>query len=92
MLGQQARRIWKEGELEIWARPLKGGAQAVALLNRGSEPAEMRVSWEQLNLPLSLLAEVKNLWSKKVAKKIHGGYGGKVVPHGVIMLRITPEI
>ena len=24
-LGQQGRRVWRQGELEIWARPLKGG-------------------------------------------------------------------
>lgn len=31
-----------------------------------------------------------DLWSKKVAKNARGSYGGKVAPHGVIMLRITP--
>jgi alpha-galactosidase len=91
VLGQQARRIWKEGDLEIWARPLKGGVQAVVLFNRGSAPAEMRVTWEQLNLPVNLMTEVKNLWSKQVTKHVRGGYGGRVAPHGVLMLRVTPE-
>jgi alpha-galactosidase len=91
-LGQQARRIWKQGELEIWARPLKGGEHAVVLFNRGEAPAEMKVSWDQLNLPAGLKADVKDLWSKQVSRNVHGSYGGTVASHGVIMVRITPVL
>lgn len=89
-LGQQARRIWKQGDLEIWARPLKGGEHAVVLFNRGDAPAEMKVNWDQLNLPAGLEADVKDLWSKQVSKNVRGSYGGTVASHGVIMVRITP--
>lgn len=89
-LGQQARRIWKQGQLEIWARSLKGGAHAVVLFNRGDAPAEMKVSWEQLNLPAGWKADVKDLWSKQVSKGVRGSYSGTVASHGVIMVRLTP--
>ena len=89
-LGQQARRIWKDGDLEIWARPLKGGEHAVVLFNRSKAPAAMKVSWDQLNLPAGTKANVKDLWSKHVSKNGRGSYGGNVTPHGVIMVRITP--
>ena len=91
-LGQQGRRIWKQGEQEIWARPLKGGEHAVVLFNRGKAPAEMKVSWDQLNLPPGLKARVKDLWSKKVTTQVRGSHGGTVAPHGVLMVRITPEL
>lgn len=91
-LGQQAKRIWKEGDLEIWARPLKGGDQAVVLFNRGAAPAEMSVTWEQLNLPAGLKVQVKDLWSKKVTKNVKARFGGTVASHGVIMVRLTPII
>jgi alpha-galactosidase len=91
-LGQQARRIWKQGELEVWARALKGGEHAVVLFNRGKAPAEMKVGWDQLNLPTGLKADVKDLWSKKVSKNVRGSYGGTVASHGVIMVRITPVL
>jgi len=90
-LGQQARRIWKQGDLEIWARPLKGSEYAVVLFNRGTAPADMKVGWEQLNLPAGMKAEVKDLWSKKVAKNVRDSVGGTVAPHGVVMFRITPK-
>jgi len=91
-LGVQARRVWKQGELEIWARPLKGGDQAVVLFNRGASPAGMTVDWDLLNLPAGLRADVKDLWSKKVTKRVRGSYGGTVAAHGVVMVRITPVL
>ena len=92
VLGVQARRIWKQGDLEIWARPLKGGDQAVVLFNRGAAPAGMTVDWELLNLPAGLRADVKDLWSKKVTRRVLGSYGSTVAAHGVTMLRITPAL
>jgi len=91
-LGVQARRLWKQGELEIWARPLKGGDQAVVLFNRGASPAGMTVDWDLLNLPAGLRADVKDLWSKKVTKRVRGSYGGTMAAHGVVMVRITPVL
>ncbi|HJV68018.1 glycoside hydrolase family 27 protein [Ideonella sp.] len=87
-LGQQARRVWKEGDHEVWARPLQGGDRAVVLFNRGAAAAGIRVSWNQLDLPADLRAEVKDLWTGQVSKDVHGGVGGTVAPHGVLMLRI----
>lgn len=89
-LGQQARRVWKQGDLEIWARPLKGGDHAVVLFNRGKTAAEMKFDWALLNLPAGLKADVVDLWSKKVSKNVRGSHGGTVAPHGVIMVRLTP--
>ena len=89
-LGRQGQRLWKQGELEIWSRPLQGGDLAVVLFNRGQAPAAMRVDWAQLKLPADQKVDVKDLWSKRVAKGVAGGYGGTVASHGVIMVRLTP--
>jgi alpha-galactosidase len=91
-LGQQGKRIWKEGNLEIWTRPLKGGEHAVVLFNRSPAPVEMKVTWQQLNLPAALKAEVKDLWTKKVARAFRGGFVRTVVSHGVVMARISPTL
>ncbi|MGM9490437.1 glycoside hydrolase family 27 protein [Ideonella sp. YS5] len=89
-LGKQGRRALKEGDLEVWVRPLQGGEYAAVLLNRGKTPADMKLGWDRLGLPASQKATVKDLWSKKVTKNVSGSYGGTVAPHGVIMVRITP--
>ena len=36
-LGHEARHIYSKGEVEVWARELKGGAKAIAILNVGSD-------------------------------------------------------
>lgn len=89
-LGKQGRRVLKEGELEVWVRPLQGGEFAAVLFNRGKAPADMKLKWDRLGLPAEKKADVKDLWSKKVTKGVSGSYGGKVAPHGVIMVRVTP--
>jgi alpha-galactosidase len=64
----------------------------VVLFNRGAIPAGMSVDWDQLNLPSGLKADVKDLWSKKVTKHVHGRFSGTVASHGVLMVRITPVL
>jgi len=90
-LGMQGRRIWKQGDLEIWARPLQGGDQAVVLFNRGAQPAPMRVTWAQLNLPAHAKARVRDLWTHLVTDGVRDSTGGTVASHGVLMLRVTPS-
>ena len=63
-LGQQASRIYADGEVEVWARHLSGGAMAVAILNAGSD----RVSTHPFHLDLAKLGlhgaqQSKDLWT-----------------------------
>ena len=63
-LGHQARRIYADGEVEVWARPLAGGAMAIAVLNAGSS----RYSTHPFHLNLEKLGlhgsqQAKNLWT-----------------------------
>jgi alpha-galactosidase len=90
-LGQGARRIWKQGEQEIWSRPLQGGDLAVVLLNRGAKELPMKVTWSQLNLPPRLTMDVKDLWSGRRTEGAAGSFGALVASHGVVMVRMTPR-
>ncbi|WP_458232323.1 glycoside hydrolase family 27 protein [Roseateles sp. P5_E8] len=91
-LGRQGRRIWRQGDLEIWVRTLAGGDRAAVLFNRSEKPAEMAVAWEQIDLPAKLKADVHDLWSGKKTKGVAGRHGGTVAPHGVLMFRISPAV
>src|SRR5262249_17194003 len=44
-LGREGQRVAKNGDLEVWAKPMKNGSRAVVLLNRGAAEAEVAVSW-----------------------------------------------
>jgi alpha-galactosidase len=89
-LGIEARRAVKSADTEIWVRPLVGGSQAVALLNRSAEPRTIRLDWSALGLPAYLTVDVRDLWSGKDAPHATGSLTADVAPHAVVMLKVTP--
>lgn len=44
-LGRPGRRVARVDAVDVWERPLHGGASAVAVVNRGNRPASVRVDW-----------------------------------------------
>ncbi|MGO8974546.1 MAG: glycoside hydrolase family 27 protein [Steroidobacteraceae bacterium] len=89
-LGIEARRAVKLADTEIWARPLAGGSQAVALLNRGAEPRSIRLDWSALNLPSYVTLDVRDLWLGKDQPRATGSLTAEVKPHALVMLKVTP--
>jgi hypothetical protein len=49
-LGAQGRKIRDDDDLEVWAKRLSGGAQAVILFNRGRDEQAIAVSWQEIGL------------------------------------------
>ena len=86
-LGKAARRISKDGETEIWLRPLSGGAYAVGLFNRGTADAHLEIKWEALELPGK--PRVRDLWAHKELGVKPGGFGATVPSHGVVLIRVS---
>ncbi|MGA2710303.1 MAG: glycoside hydrolase family 27 protein [Steroidobacteraceae bacterium] len=89
-LGIEARRAVKLADTEIWVRPLAGGSQAVALLNRGAEPRSIRLDWSALNLPSYVTLDVRDLWLGKDQPRATGSLTAEVKPHALVMLKVTP--
>jgi alpha-galactosidase len=89
-LGQQARRVKKTGDLEIWSKQLQDGGRAVALLNRGPVATKMSVAWTDIGYPDGLSASVRDLWNAKDVGKQSGAYSAEVPSHGVVMVTIKP--
>lgn len=87
-LGVEARRVAKDGDYEVWARPLKGGGRAVLLLNRSATAHAITVNWVDLDLPASLRLKVRDLWMHKNLPGAHGSFTADVPSHGVAMLRM----
>jgi alpha-galactosidase len=89
-LGRQGRRVKKTGDQEIWSKQLEDGSRAVVLLNRGSAPTKIAVSWTDIGYPGSLPASVRNLWTANDLGKQTGAYSADVPSHGAVMLTIKP--
>ena len=86
-LGKAARQISRNGETEIWLRPLSGGAYAVGLFNRGAADERIEIKWEELELPSR--PRVRDLWAHKDLGVTPGGFGATVPSHGVALIRVS---
>ena len=89
-LGREGRRVWKEGDLEIWAKQMQDGSRAVVLLNRGSSQEPVTVTWEQIGYPGHLNAAVRDLWTHKDFGKFVGKFSSPVETHGVVVIKVSP--
>jgi alpha-galactosidase len=89
-LGRQGRRVWKDGDLEVWAKQLHDGGRTVVLLNRGASEQPITVNWEQIGYPSHLSAAVRDLWAHKDLGKFTGKFSAPVVSHGVVMVTVKP--
>ena len=87
-LGRQGYRLAQEGETETWVRPLKDGAFAVALFNRGNAPAELKLSWFALSL--NKAPKVRDLWQGRDLPAPAGGLAATAPGHGVLLWKVTP--
>jgi alpha-galactosidase len=89
-LGVEGRRAARQGDIEIWVKPLAGGSQAVLLLNRGTERRAIAADWDTLRLPTYLLADVRDLSQQKTLKRTAGSISVDVAPHAAVLLKVTP--
>jgi len=85
-LGVQGHRVWKQGDREVWVKPLSGGAKAVLLFNRGDTPAAISATADQVQAPAR--AHVRDLWLHKEMGRWTGTISATVEPHGVAMFRV----
>jgi alpha-galactosidase len=86
-LGKQGDRVYAEGPIEIWAKPLKGGGKALAIFNFGETASEMRGIGLHLNeagLPNQVTAH--DVWAGKDLGKIGDNWHTTVPRHGVVLL------
>jgi alpha-galactosidase len=75
---------------EVWSKILSGNnVQAVALLNRSDQTADISVRWADLGLPDGP-ATVRDLWLRSDMGVFPSGYTASVPSHGVVLIRVAP--
>ena len=87
--GKQGKRVVKEGDLEIWTRPLAGGAVAVGLFNRGAEASKLTARFSDLGVEGR--QQVRDLWARAARSSAQGEVSGDVPAHGVVLLKLSKE-
>jgi len=89
-LGRQGYRANKQGDREVWVKPLSDGGRAVILLNRGTTETTVGVTWEQLDYPGHLAARIRDLWTHQDLGSATEGFSATVASHSVVMVTIEP--
>ena len=87
-LGKQACRVAAVDNLEVWAKDLEDGSKAVGLFNRGIMNADVTVKWADLGI--SSKQKVRDLWRQKDVGEFTGQFTSPVLPHGAVLIKITP--
>lgn len=85
-LGKAARRVSKDGDAEVWARPLFDGTVAVAMFNRGW--TERTVKTEFVGLELHGAQPVRDLWTREDLGSFDDQVERRVQAHGSALLKI----
>ena len=88
-MGQQARRAYTDGEVEVWTRRLSGGGLAIAVLNAGSQ----RYSTHPFHLSLAKLQlqgrqQGRNLWTGEQIT-LTDGMPLEIGTHDILLVRIS---
>ncbi len=86
-LGVEGHRVWEEGPLEIWIKPLADGSKAVGLFNR--EQSTIRITVKFSDIGIGERATVRDLWARRDLGTFTGSYSADVEHHGVVLIKVT---
>jgi alpha-galactosidase len=87
-LGKQALNVSKNGDLEVYAKPMVDGSKAVGLFNLGPAEAAVTVKWSDLGV--SGKQTVRDLWRQQDVGAFDDSYTAQVASHGVVLVRVIP--
>jgi alpha-galactosidase len=84
--GVQGRRVSQVGPLEVWARPLEDGSQAVGLFNRGESVNPVTLNFSDIGVTRTVT--VRDLWAHKDLGSFQDHFTASVPVHGVVMIKV----
>jgi len=84
-LFRQAQRIFSEGGVEVWEKPLADGSRAFAIMNRTNEVIDFQFVAEKFNI--SHKTKIRDLWQHKNLGKIGKTHSFSLEKHGIIVLK-----
>jgi len=85
--GVQGHRVWEEGPLEIWVKPLADGSHAVGLFNRSESATKMTLDFKSIGAPAS--AKLRDLLDHKDLGAAQNSYSAEVPTHGVVLVKVS---
>jgi alpha-galactosidase len=87
VLGKQGERIMSHDGIELWAKPLQNGSQAVGVFNRTDDEKAVKFTWAELGRSGRPKA-LRDLWEHRDLELAGEGLSGRVPAHGVLLLNV----
>ena len=88
-LGQQAHRVVKNGDREVWMKNMEDGSKAFGLFNRSDTLLKVEAPWDSLGVKGK--QKIRDLWRQKNLGTFDGVFGTEVRSHGVVLVRMFPK-
>src|SRR4030095_5291008 len=85
-LGKQAQQKIKKNNYQVWVRKLEDGSYAVGIFNLSKNYQVITVNWKDAGLKGNCKA--RDLWQQKDLGSFKTSLTEKVLPHGVILLKV----
>ncbi len=85
--GEQGHRVWQEGSLQIWAKPLADGSQAVGLFNGTEDAIDITLQFKDIGIRGQ--ARVRDLWQHKDMGSVKDAFKVNVASHGVVLVKVA---
>jgi len=86
--GVQGRLLSTSGNAQVWVKPLSDGSRAIALLNRGSTPLQIRTSARAVGLPAAGGYQLRDVW-QHATRTSSGQIAAEVPGDGTVLLRAS---
>ena len=87
-LGIQGKRIFKDGDLEVWAGELENNEVAAVMFNRGTTNQTITVDFPNAGVK-GRSADVRDLYQKKYLGRFIWRYEDTVAAHSVVVLKFS---
>jgi alpha-galactosidase len=86
--GIQGERVWAEGPLEVWVKPLADGSKAVGIFDRSEgwmEPVEIKVDFRKIGIHVPVSS--RDVWAEKDLGLLES-YSAILPVHSCVLLRV----
>ncbi len=87
-LGRQGFRAARNGQAEVWKKPLAEGGLGLGLFNRDDKRQTVRAHWSDLEIEGNW--ELRDLWAHADLGMFDHEFSVEVPAHGCVVLRMTP--
>ncbi len=86
-LGKQADKVYEKDDIQYWIKPMADRSYTVGIFNLGKEKQKVHLLFTDLKLKNGTY-RIRDLWRQKSLGSFKGSMDLKVMPHGVVLLKI----